>query len=445
MQMRENHDLIEVPKIETPFTIDDGPYASDAQRMHMRWADDNSVFLSRGGRGRFEAMNIGSLASLLHPDASSSEDIQRIADWCAWLLLRDDRWDATEAPKEWQHLAERDQSYLQLMRRMPGESTVQRGDYDEDEGLYRALADLCSRLRTRALKEDGPDPINRRLVSVMKSFFFASIRETSYQHSGTCPTLPDYIKMRSVTGGLDILTFVHAALDGIRLPKSLLATPTIRRLTEASHNVCCWHNDLVSLNKKIINGEVQNLILVLQHDPECPCRRLPEAVEAAVEMIHQEIGTFVELQQEIQAIQGFRGHAANWYAQMLRNRVGDVIGWQEVCAARYQESFVVGKPMSQSLIGNGSIYEEHSRSCALGFFSRLTCSNEFAMVGLENSRDSERYDPGGFSSETPPGSSGHPNVEILNLTWILGVMQWCALAFALFSGAALLDVYSRES
>ena len=262
MQVQESRDPIEVPKIGTPFLVDEGLHAEEAQRRHMQWADKHDVFRSKEERRRFAAMNIGALAALLYPEASSPEDVQLVADWCAWLLLRDDRWDATESPKEWERLAGRDRAYLRLMR----QASIQKVSdaYTGDDGLYKALADLCTRLRKRALEEGVPDPVDRRLIAVMKGFFFASVRETAYQHRGDCPNLSEYVKMRSVTGGLDILTFVLAALDGIRLPKGLLDEPAVRRLTDASHNVCCWHNDLVSLNKEIMGGEVHNLILVLQ-------------------------------------------------------------------------------------------------------------------------------------------------------------------------------------
>ncbi len=340
MQVQENYRLIEVPKIGAPFPVDEGPQAEEAQRKHMEWADEQGVFRSKEERQRFALMNIGALADLLYPEASGSGDLQLVADWCAWLLLRDDRWDATEDPNEWEHLARRNRAYLRLMRQTPGRERNYPASeaYDEDDTLYGALADLCTRLRERARREDLPEPVDRRLVSVMKAFFFASVQQTAYQHRGVIPALCDYVSMRPVTGGLDILTFVLATLDGVRLPKGLFDEPDIRRLTDVTHNICCWHNDLVSLNKELTSGEVHNLILVLQYDPESDCQSLPEAVDAAVGMIREELRTFAELEREVLALGRPRAQAAAWYARMLRNRVDGIIVWQEACAARYGEA-----------------------------------------------------------------------------------------------------------
>lgn len=340
MQVRQSRGLLEVPKIGAPFPVEAGPYAEEVQRRHMRWADDQDVFRSEEERRRFGMMNIGALANLLYPEASSPEDVRLVADWCAWLLLRDDRWDTSEDSKEWEQLARHDRAYLRLMRRAPWRTPERTLAHDAsaDDDLYGALADLCERLRKRALWQGVPDPVDRRLVAVMKGFFFASVRETAYQHRGDYPTVFEYVKMRSVTGGLDILTFVLAALDGIRLPKGLLSDPVVQRLTDVSHNVCCWHNDLVSLNKELISGEVHNLILVLHNDPDYGCHSLSEALEMAVGMIDEELEAFVELEREVRTMGEHWDHAATWYARMLRNRVGGVIEWQEACAARYDEA-----------------------------------------------------------------------------------------------------------
>lgn len=341
---------IEVPQIGNPLSVCAGAYGEEIQKRHMQWADVHNVFRSEAERRRFAAMDIGALASLLYPEASDPEDAQLVADWCAWLLLRDDRWDSTGDPIEWEHLAELDRAYLRLMRQetvaaaiaTPALPYASYGAYGgrEQEGLYSALSDLCTRLRSHGHRNGLKDPINRRLVAVMREFFFGSVREISYQRRGECPTLSEYVDMRPVTGGLDILTFVLAALDGVRLPKRLMEQSSVKRLTLTSHNICCWHNDLVSLNKEIASGEVHNLSIVLQQDPKTSCTSLPEAVDVAERMILEEIDTFLELEAEVYTMNYPWRSAASWYGQMLHNRVGGVIVWHEACAARYRAAIL---------------------------------------------------------------------------------------------------------
>ncbi len=319
---------VQIPGITCPFPPSVSLYATEANEAHARWADDHGIFCTEEERLRFRAMNMGDLAGRLHPEAERTEDVRLVADWCAWLLLRDDRWDSTEDPRDWERLADRDRAYLRLMRRMRGG--------DEEDGLAGALANLCARTRERARENGLADPVDGRFVSVMKSFFSASVRQAFHQRRKECPTLAEYLEDRPVTGGLDILTFVLAAIDGVRLPESLLALPDLEKLTRISHDVCCWHNDLVSLNKELLAGEVNNLILVLLLDHESSCWTLSEAVDCAVGMIDEELVSFASLEREVRAAPG-RPHAATWYARMLCNRVAGIIYWQERCA-RYQEA-----------------------------------------------------------------------------------------------------------
>ncbi len=99
-------------------------------------------FLHTRGEVALPRHEHGDLAGRLHPEAERTEDVRLVADWCAWLLLRDDRWDSTEDPRDWERLADRDLAYLRLMRRIPG-------GRNEGDGLASALADLCVRTRAR--------------------------------------------------------------------------------------------------------------------------------------------------------------------------------------------------------------------------------------------------------------------------------------------------------
>ena len=321
---------VRIPGVSCPFPPSVSPYATEANEAHARWADDHGIFCTEEERLRFRAMNMGDLAGRMHPEAERAEDVRLVADWCAWLLLRDDRWDSTEDPKDWEVLADRDRGYLRIMRRLPG-------SVNEGDGLAVALADLCARTRERARENGLADPVDGRFVSVMKDFFSGSVRQVFHQRRKECPTLTEYLAARPVTGGLDILTFVLAAIDGTRLPESLLASPALERLTRASHDVCCWHNDLVSLNKEILAGEVNNLILVLLLDSRSGCWTLPDAVDHAVGMIDDGLVSFASLEREVRAAPG--PQAAAWYAQMLCHRVSGIVFWQERCA-RYQGSIV---------------------------------------------------------------------------------------------------------
>lgn len=332
---------VDVPKLSSSFPASISPHATEAQAGHLAWTSRYGLYVSEAQRRLFAAMDIGNLASRMCPGADI-EGLRLVADWSAWLLLRDDRWDSDDglAPGEWERLAERDRAYLRVMRGDP--RAIPPGSPADGDGLALALSDLCDRLRERAANDGMPDPVDGDFLTLMREFFVGSVRQASFQRRGQTPPLAEYLELRIVTGGLDILTKVQAVLDGVTLPprgrvgEKSGASRLWSRLTETSHNICCWHNDLVSLNKELAAGEVHNLIFALMEDPANDCDSLQDAVRLAVEMLYEEHDAFAALSEKSAVGEGRCAEDSSWYAKMLKDRVSGIIAWHEWCA-RYEQ------------------------------------------------------------------------------------------------------------
>lgn len=330
-------EFIEVPGIASGLEERISPHAGRVQEAHLEWCERYEVYDSGHIRKVFRAMNIGDLASRMHP-SGSLEDIQLLADWSAWLLLRDDRWDITESLTEWERLAERDRAYLRLMRsgrRSSGAEAVM--PQDAGDGLYRGLSDLCDRLRRRAFENGVGDPVNGSFISMMAEFFRGSVRQAFLQRRGEIPSLSEYTELRRITGGLDILTHVLAATEGFSISGGALSGTLVERLRLAADNVCCWHNDLVSLNKELAGGEVNNLSIVLAEDPSVPCRTVREGLKLAVSMVYEEQEEFDRVKKILLGRGGVHEATITWYIGMLEERISGIISWQDVCA-RYHSA-----------------------------------------------------------------------------------------------------------
>lgn len=301
----------------------------EVRKLHARWCERHGIYPSAAVGELFTAMDIGDLACRMHPEGNAG-DLALLADWSAWLLLRDDRWDAGEDLVEWERLAERDRVYLRLMRSgRTGEEPGSRRDGTRQDGLYTGLEDLCARLRRRAADNGLPDPVSAGFLTTMGTFFRGSVRQAFLQRRREVPDLKEYLELRRVTGGLDILTHVRAATDGFSLAGDALSGADARRLTLAADNICCWHNDLVSLNKELVGGEVNNLALVLVGDPASPCRTVEEGVEAVVGMIYSEQDEFARLGELLRRRGGPHARTTAWYVKMLEERISGVISWHE--------------------------------------------------------------------------------------------------------------------
>jgi hypothetical protein len=71
-----------------------------------------------------------------------------------------------------------------------------------------------------------------------------------------------------------------------------MTDPTIAQLNVLTNHVITIFNDLISLKKEMMAGDVHNLVLILQNQEKCS---LKEAVRLTVAMHDEEVRKFVEL------------------------------------------------------------------------------------------------------------------------------------------------------
>jgi 5-epi-alpha-selinene synthase len=104
--------------------------------------------------------------------------------------------------------------------------------------------------------------------------------------------------MRPFTGGLYTYITLLEVTDQIILPPSVLAHPVVRRLTEMAATIVCWINDLISLGKELRQGDIHNLVLILQHQYELS---LQAAIYRAVALHDAQVRAFLDQEMELPA------------------------------------------------------------------------------------------------------------------------------------------------
>lgn len=87
---------------------------------------------------------------------------------------------------------------------------------------------------------------------------------------------------------LDYIDLIEHANLSITIYESSLVQ-TLMRIT---NNAICWSNDIISLEKEMVRGEPNNLVLAMQQEYTCS---LQEAVQLINEMITREVKLFTKL------------------------------------------------------------------------------------------------------------------------------------------------------
>lgn len=297
-------------------------HANAVERETLAWADGFGLFKDSRSLEVFRAGGIGLLAGRFHP-FSERDELRLIADFYAWMFLQDDLRDESDLGRNPDSLSETDRRSLDVLE---GDEPA-----DSDGPVIRAVHDLRERFATLA-----PGPMwMRRFTRTIRNYLEATIWEASNRARGVVPDPESYLRMRPLTGGLDIDEELIGLSENARLPRRVLNERSVRRLTEISFNVVCWSNDVLSLEKELAHGDVHNLVVVLQRATDLS---LEDAVERVIEMHNAEVRDFIALAPELPSF----GESADGnlcrYLSILRARMRGNLDWS-LQSGRYARSF----------------------------------------------------------------------------------------------------------
>lgn len=310
-----------------PFAPAMSRHADAVQRHTVGWVRRFALLPDESAYKKFEAAGLGRLVGRTHPHAEC-EQLQLISDWHAWLFLRDDKGDESEAADRPYELSTADNHLLDVLEGAQAASS--------EDPLAHALYDLRGRL-VACLRENAlPVAWMRRFVRVVREHLEATLWEASNRARGIPPDVATYVRMRPLTGGLAIITELVEIIEGRHLPIELREHDAVRRLTTASHNIVCWANDVISLEKELRNGEVNNLVVVLS---EVEGITLREAADRVVDLHNAEMGTFVDLAARIPTFWPEADANLQLYISSLRARIRGVLDWSSE-SSRYHSSSV---------------------------------------------------------------------------------------------------------
>lgn len=306
---------IVLPKLSCPFPPTISEHADTVHRGSVDWVRWFELLPTEQDLQLFEAIGIGRLAARTHPD-HSPDALQLISDWHAWLFILDDLRDDSEFNRDPEKLSIMDNRFLDILEgKIPN---------NRDDPLVLALHNLRERLYEHVGLKGLSNVWMRRFTRTIRESFEASLWEASNRARGTAPGVESYVRMRPLTGGLSIITGLTEIIEGDHLPHEVREHPMVRRLTDASHNIVCWANDILSLDKELKCGEVNNLVIVLR---DAETLTLQQAVERAAEMYQAELRAFVELEERLPSFGTAFDAALERYISFLRTRVRGVLDW----------------------------------------------------------------------------------------------------------------------
>jgi 5-epi-alpha-selinene synthase len=310
-----------LPRLRCPFPPAINCHADTIHENTVEWLRRFRVFEGEVAYRKFFATNIGRLAARFHP-IGSPEILQLVSDWYAWMFFRDDQRDESELGKDPIKLAAMNARFLEILKGAEPAT--------EEDSLAHALWDLRQRLRVRA----PTGTWMRRFIRSVRDHFDSTVWEAANRLEGLTPDIKVYVRMRPITGGLYVDTEFIEITEHTHLPLDVRQHRDVKSLMQASNNVVCWANDIISLEKEVQRGDVHNLVLVLQQKLDLS---LQEAVDRAAEMYDAEIQKFVELEPQLPSFGKAVDANLRTFVSVLRTRMRGNLDWS-LESGRYQSA-----------------------------------------------------------------------------------------------------------
>lgn len=312
-----------LPKLFSPFPSRINPHADEVHERTIEWLHSFRVFKDEVAYKRFHATKIGRLAARFHPDASP-ETLLLVSKWYAWMFFRDDQRDESELGEQPELLTASNDWFIRILEGSKPD--------DGDDALALALWDL----RVQAWEETHLGAWMDRFIGSIREHFESTVWEAANRSRGAIPDIDSYIRMRPVTGGLNVDTQFIEIAEHARLPATVRGNPILQTLTRTSNNSVCWANDIFSLKKEAQSNEVHNLVLILEHEENLTQEA---AVVRAIEMHNAEVKTFVEAIPQLWASVGEQPNEnLERFVEVLMTRMRGFLDWANE-SGRYEPSF----------------------------------------------------------------------------------------------------------
>ncbi|MFG2752390.1 terpene synthase family protein [Streptomyces xanthophaeus] len=157
-----------------------------------------------------------------------------------------------------------------------------------------AFADLWARSR------DGAHPgWVARTAHEWEYYFATQAHEAIGRLRGTPADVETYLQVRRGIAGTDLPLSLGERAAGVTIHPAALHSPQLRIMRQAAIDVTFMCNDVYSLEKEEARGDMDNLVLVLEHTR--PCTR-DEAISAARREVDGRVTRFQELALQVPAM-----------------------------------------------------------------------------------------------------------------------------------------------
>jgi 5-epi-alpha-selinene synthase len=310
---------IVMPRINCKYPSRINLHAEALRNYSLEWATRHQLIKGEAAVRRFIGSCYYMLPSRAYPNAGM-EDLKIVNDWLVLLFMWDDQFD--EAPTEFSPLEVESilEGYGNTLTSVPG--------FEPQRPVLRALQDVCRRTYWRM-----PPWWRDRFAQHTLLWLETYIWSVNNSRLGLVPPLDLYVEKRRHTGAMNMVFDLIDFAEHLDWPERVRNSACIEELTNIANDAICWANDVVSLEKEIVRGEVNNLVIVIKHAENLT---LQQSVDRVGDMINARMHLFEEKLRDLPSYWPRLDDEIQKYAEGLRAWMRANLDWSSE-TLRYSE------------------------------------------------------------------------------------------------------------
>jgi avermitilol synthase len=285
-----------------PFPLEINPNIEGVRTRNVEWVQRHRLVTDGAALAWYTSWDMAKLAAYGYPYAEDDE-LDLCADTMAFFFLFDDQFDG-DLGRDPGRVAAACQELIDIVH---GTATA--------SGVIRtpcgaAFADIWAR------SCDGASPAWIARTAHEWEYYFASY---AHEAINRCAGVPQdrerFMHVRRGISGTALPVSIGERVARIDVSPSAFHSPQLRIMREIVTDVTFACNDVFSVEKEAARGDVDNLVLVIEHERRCS---RAEAVAEVCDLVHERSERFQQLTREVPELCATLGLTPRQRADVLR-------------------------------------------------------------------------------------------------------------------------------
>jgi hypothetical protein len=270
---------VALASISIPFPGRISPDAGQARCHTIEWLRGFGLLDGDTAIAEYDTLQLERLTAFFYPDAVGT-DLDLGTDANGWVFVFDDQFDGPSG--------QRPETVARLV------DTITRIMDETKPPLGTAPAALADSFRDLWLRATDGRPalwrhrFREHWADYLRAYHWEAVNRTA----GDPPGLFAFLRARRDSIGVQTCLDLVERCGGYTLPDEVHAAFPLAAMRQLTEEVVIFVNDIVSLDKELAAGDVNNSVLVLRHEQDCT---LPQAAHRVAAMANTRVERFQQL------------------------------------------------------------------------------------------------------------------------------------------------------